>query len=42
MPDLAVFAQCVTDAIDELLDTTKGSRNRASRGRKKQTKKAGS
>jgi diacylglycerol O-acyltransferase len=35
MPDLAVFAQCVTDALDELLDTTKGSRNRASRGRKK-------
>ena len=51
MPDLAVFAQCVTDALDELLDTTKGSRNRASRGRKKprgqtpknaQPKKAGS
>ncbi|WP_203589759.1 wax ester/triacylglycerol synthase family O-acyltransferase [Streptomyces sp. SID13031] len=34
MPDLAVFAQCVTDALDELLDTTKGSRSRASRGRR--------
>jgi len=45
MPDLAVFAQCVTDALDELVDTTRGSRNRASRGRKKPrstTKKAGS
>ncbi len=48
MPDLAVFAQCVTDALDELLDTTKGSRSRASRGRGKpdkkprSTKKAGS
>jgi diacylglycerol O-acyltransferase len=45
MPDLAVFAQCVTDALDELLDTTKGSRSRASRGRKKprsSPKKAGS
>ncbi|MEV0799172.1 wax ester/triacylglycerol synthase family O-acyltransferase [Kribbella sp. NPDC050281] len=44
MPDLAVFGQCVTDALDELLDTTKGSHNRASRGRKKPrgtTKKAG-
>jgi diacylglycerol O-acyltransferase len=35
MPDLAVFAQCLTDALDELLETTRGSRNRASRGRKK-------
>ncbi len=35
MPDLAVFAQCVTDALDELLDTTTGSHNRASRGRNK-------
>ena len=35
MPDLAVFAQCVTDALDELLDTTKGSRSRATRGRGK-------
>ncbi|HET6292019.1 MAG TPA: WS/DGAT domain-containing protein, partial [Kribbella sp.] len=48
MPDLAVFAQCVTDALDELLDTTKGSHNRASRGRRKPrqknapSKKAGS
>jgi diacylglycerol O-acyltransferase len=44
MPDLAVFAQCVTDALDELLDTTKGSRSRASRGRRKprSPKKAGS
>ena len=43
MPDLAVFAQCLTDALDELVDTTKGSRNRAARGRKtrSRTKKAG-
>lgn len=43
MPDLAVFAQCLTDALDELVDTTKGSRNRAARGRKSKprTKKAG-
>jgi diacylglycerol O-acyltransferase len=44
MPDLAVFAQCVTDALDELVDTTKGSRSRATRGRRKprSSKKAGS
>jgi diacylglycerol O-acyltransferase / wax synthase len=48
MPDLAVFAQCVTDALDELVDSTKGSRSRAARGRKsapgtpRTTKKAGS
>ncbi|MFC0626618.1 WS/DGAT/MGAT family O-acyltransferase [Kribbella deserti] len=43
MPDLAVFAQCLTDALDELVDTTTGSRNRAARGRKSKprTKKAG-
>lgn len=35
MPDLPVFAQCITDALDELIDTTKGSRNRAARGRSK-------
>jgi diacylglycerol O-acyltransferase len=44
MPDLAVFAQCVTDALDELVDTTKGSRSRATRGRRKprSSRKAGS
>lgn len=38
MPDLSVFAQCITDALDELVDTTKGSRSRAARGRR--TRKA--
>jgi diacylglycerol O-acyltransferase / wax synthase len=44
MPDLAVFAQCIKDALDELVDTTTGSRNRAARGRgnRRGTKKAGS
>jgi diacylglycerol O-acyltransferase len=44
MSDLAVFAQCVTDALDELVDTTKGSRSRATRGRRKprSSRKAGS
>jgi diacylglycerol O-acyltransferase len=43
MPDLAVFAQCLRDALDELVDTTKGSRSRAARGRKTKLrpKKAG-
>jgi diacylglycerol O-acyltransferase len=42
MSDLAVFAQCIKDALDELVDTTKGSRNRAARGRgsRRGTKKA--
>jgi diacylglycerol O-acyltransferase len=40
MPDLAVFAQCVTDALDELVETTKGSRSRAARG-KRAPRKAG-
>jgi diacylglycerol O-acyltransferase / wax synthase len=44
MPDLAVFAQCIKDALDELVDTTTGSRNRAARGRgsRRGAKKAGS
>lgn len=33
VPDLGVFAQCVTDALEELVDTTRGSRSRAARGR---------
>jgi diacylglycerol O-acyltransferase len=40
VPDLGVFAQCVTDALEELVDTTRGSRSRAARGRAKTTKKA--
>jgi diacylglycerol O-acyltransferase len=40
VPDLGVFAQCVTDALEELVDTTRGSRSRAARGRGKATKKA--
>jgi diacylglycerol O-acyltransferase len=38
MPDLAVFAQCLLDALDELVDTTKGSRSRAARGRRTERK----
>ena len=38
MPDLAVFAQCLVDALDELVDTTRGSRNRAARGRRTERK----
>jgi diacylglycerol O-acyltransferase / wax synthase len=38
MPDLAVFAQCLRDALDELVDTTKGSRSRAARGRRTERK----
>jgi diacylglycerol O-acyltransferase len=38
MPDLAVLAQCLLDALDELVDTTKGSRSRAARGRRTERK----
>ncbi len=34
IPDLEVLGQCVTEALEELVDTTTGSRQRAPRGRK--------
>lgn len=37
LPDLEVLGQCVTEALDELLDTTGDARVRAPRGRKKAT-----
>jgi diacylglycerol O-acyltransferase len=40
MPDLTVFGQCVTDALDELVETTKGSRTRAARGKRTSRKAA--
>jgi diacylglycerol O-acyltransferase len=33
VPDVDVFAQCITEALTELVDTTTGSRARAPRGR---------
>jgi diacylglycerol O-acyltransferase len=39
LPDLEVLGQCVTEALDELVDTVGDSRARAPRGRKKVTKK---
>ena len=35
LPDADVFGQCLTEALDELLDTAAGGRPRAPRGRKK-------
>jgi diacylglycerol O-acyltransferase len=35
LPDLEVLGQCVTEALDELVDTLGDSRARAPRGRKK-------
>jgi diacylglycerol O-acyltransferase len=34
LPDVAVLAQCVTEALDELLDTASETRQRAPRGRR--------
>src|SRR3546814_5248372 len=34
LPDVAVLAQCVTESLDELLDTASGVRQRAPRGRR--------
>jgi diacylglycerol O-acyltransferase len=39
MPDVAVVADCVTQAVAELVDTTTSSRARAPRGRKRVTRK---
>ena len=35
LPDLDVLGQCIGEALEELVDTTSGSRQRAPRGRKK-------
>ncbi|MGZ4715057.1 MAG: WS/DGAT domain-containing protein, partial [Acidimicrobiia bacterium] len=37
VPDLEVLGQCVTEALDELVDTASEGRTRAPRGRKKTT-----
>ncbi|MFT4264551.1 MAG: WS/DGAT domain-containing protein, partial [Nocardioides sp.] len=37
IPDAEILGQCFQDAIDELLDSVSGSRQRAPRGRKKTT-----
>lgn len=34
LPDVAVLAQCVTESLDELLDTASATRQRAPRGRR--------
>jgi diacylglycerol O-acyltransferase len=39
LPDLDVLAQCVTEALEELVDSTSPGRQRAPRGRKKATAK---
>ena len=41
MPDLEVLGQCVTEALEELVDTTGESRQRAPRGRKKASPRKG-
>ena len=35
LPDVALLGQCLTDALDELVDSASESRVRAPRGRKK-------
>jgi diacylglycerol O-acyltransferase len=39
LPDLDVLGQCVTEALEELVDSTGPGRQRAPRGRKKAAKK---
>jgi diacylglycerol O-acyltransferase / wax synthase len=39
LPDLDVLAQCVTEALEELVDSTSPGRQRAPRGRKKASSK---
>ncbi|GAA1091300.1 wax ester/triacylglycerol synthase family O-acyltransferase [Nocardioides dubius] len=39
LPDLAVLGQCITEALEELVDHTTGGRTRAPRGRPKTAKK---
>ena len=38
LPDADLLGQCVTDALDELVDATSGTRGRAPRGRRTTTK----
>lgn len=40
VPDADVLGQCVTEALDELLDTASGTRPRVPRGRRKPAKKS--
>ncbi len=37
LPDLTVLGQCITEALEELVDNSTGARQRAPRGRKKRT-----
>ena len=39
LPDVEVLGQCVTEALDELLDTASGARPRAPRGRRRSARK---
>jgi diacylglycerol O-acyltransferase / wax synthase len=39
LPDIEVFGQCLTEALDELVDSASSTRQRAPRGRKKAEKK---
>ena len=40
VPDADVLGQCVTEALDELLDTASGARPKVPRGRRKGTRKS--
>ena len=40
LPDVDLLGPCLTEALDELLDTASGARPRAPRGRKKAAKAA--
>jgi diacylglycerol O-acyltransferase len=40
LPDADVLGQCVTEALDELLDTASGTRPKVPRGRRKPPKKS--
>lgn len=40
LPDIDLFATCLTEALDELLDVSTGARPRVPRGRKKAAKKS--
>ncbi len=39
LPDVELLGQCVTEALDELLDTASGQRAKVPRGRKKPAKR---
>jgi diacylglycerol O-acyltransferase len=40
LPDADVLGQCVTEALDELLDTASGTRPKVPRGRRKPSKRS--